>query len=139
MTASRLAAVDLTEWTNYTPVWTSSGTTPTLGNGTLTGRYVAAGDTCFVRCYLKIGSTSNLGSGAWGFSLPFSAAAPGVALAAWLNDASLSKRYPASVMASGTFLRVLCETAGGFGASPSVPFTWAVDDELCFAGSYEIG
>lgn len=54
----------------YTPTLSTSGTAPTLGNGTLTGRWSRAGATVTVDIYLSIGSTTNLGTGQLEFSLP---------------------------------------------------------------------
>jgi hypothetical protein len=60
----------------YVPTWTqSSGTQPSLGNGTLTGNYIRDGYTCFVSLRLVIGSTTTTGNNAtsYNFSLPFPA------------------------------------------------------------------
>jgi len=59
-----------TPWTVYTPIWTASVTNPTLGNGTLTGRYVAMGPTIVGEIRLAFGSTTTRGSGTYRFSLP---------------------------------------------------------------------
>lgn len=55
-------------------VWTASVTNPTLGNGTLEGRYVLLG-TKRIRFQLLLtyGSTTTGGNGFWIFSLPFAA------------------------------------------------------------------
>jgi hypothetical protein len=60
----------ITPWTTYTPVWYTSGTAATLGNGTLTGRYVNIGATIIGELRLNFGSTTNRGSGTYRFSLP---------------------------------------------------------------------
>lgn len=57
-------------WTTYTPLWTSTGTQPVLGNGTLTGRYVSLGATVIGEIRLNFGSTTTRGSGTYRFSLP---------------------------------------------------------------------
>lgn len=67
----------LAAWTSYTPSWTATTTNPTLGNGTLTGRYMLIGKTCFVSITLTIGSTTSVGSGTYLFGLPFTSAAGG--------------------------------------------------------------
>jgi hypothetical protein len=64
-------------WTTYTPTWTAT-VDPVLGNGTLTGRYIKIGRTCHVSIILTIGSTTTLGTGAYSFGLPFTAAAAAV-------------------------------------------------------------
>lgn len=63
-----------TAWTSYTPTWSSSGTQPSIGNGSLIGRYVRQGKMCSVRIALKGGSTTTVGTGGYSFALPFSAA-----------------------------------------------------------------
>lgn len=60
----------ITPWTAFTPLWYSSGTQPTIGNGTLTGRYVNIGATIIGEIRLVFGSTTNRGSGVYRFSLP---------------------------------------------------------------------
>ncbi len=57
-------------WTTYTPTWTSSGSPPAIGNGSVTGRYKRSGATLHLQQHIVIGSTSTLGSGAIRLSLP---------------------------------------------------------------------
>jgi hypothetical protein len=69
------AAIDLTKlaaeaWSTYTPSWTSSGTAPSLGNGTLTGRYTKIGRLASAEIVLIFGTTTTPGTGIWNFSLP---------------------------------------------------------------------
>lgn len=54
----------------YTPVLSSGGTAPVLGNGALIGRFSRAGGQVRAVVNLTIGSTTNLGSGELRFSLP---------------------------------------------------------------------
>jgi hypothetical protein len=62
----------------YTPTWTTSGTAPSLGNGTLTGEYYFRNGECIAKIKLTIGSTTSLGTGQWSFSLPFTSRADAV-------------------------------------------------------------
>lgn len=58
----------------YTPTWTQdSGVQPSLGDGTLVGRYARSGAVCFVTFNFTAGSTTTFGNSASGyrFSLPF--------------------------------------------------------------------
>jgi hypothetical protein len=67
--------VDVTSaWQSYTPTWTSSGTNPTLGNGSITGRYMRIGKTVHATIRLVLGSTSSPGTATYLFSLPFTSA-----------------------------------------------------------------
>ena len=55
-------------WTAYTPTWTAATTNPSIGNGTLAGRYTQIGKTCVLVIGLTAGSTTTYGSGNWSFS-----------------------------------------------------------------------
>ena len=67
-------------WTAYTPTWASSGTAPSLGNGTLTGRYRRAANSDEVEVEIKLqwGSTTTSGTGFYNWTLPVTAAAAAV-------------------------------------------------------------
>ncbi|GAA1283693.1 hypothetical protein [Streptomyces javensis] len=60
-------------WTSYTPTWTSS-TNPSLGNGTILGRYMKVGRTVTCHVNLVTGSTTTYGSGSYSFGLPATSA-----------------------------------------------------------------
>ncbi|WP_328941513.1 hypothetical protein OG259_07520 [Streptomyces sp. NBC_00250] len=66
----------ISSWTSYTPSWTATGTAPVLGNGTIFGRYKIVGKVCTVAFEQVMGTTTTFGTGAWGWSLPFTAASP---------------------------------------------------------------
>lgn len=57
-------------WATYTPSWTSSGSAPSLGNGTSVGGYRREGTTLHTRGQLNVGSTSTVGTGEIRLSLP---------------------------------------------------------------------
>lgn len=63
-------------WTDYTPTWSSAGTAPVLGNGTIVGEYIQVGKWITARVRLTTGSTSTYGTSFYAFSLP--AAFPGL-------------------------------------------------------------
>jgi hypothetical protein len=67
-------------WTAYTPAWTGSGSNPSLGNGTIVGRYQKIGRQVTVHVNLITGSTTTYGSGNYNFSVPFTSAASGASL-----------------------------------------------------------
>jgi hypothetical protein len=67
-------------WTPYTPVWTGSGSNPSVGNGTLIGRYQKFGRTVLAHINLTCGSTTTYGSGNYNFTVPFAAANVGASL-----------------------------------------------------------
>lgn len=64
-------------WSTYTPSWTSSGTAPNIGNGTIIGRYMKIGRTVICHINLVMGSTSTYGTGSYNFSLPATSANAG--------------------------------------------------------------
>ena len=57
-------------WQSYTVSWTAATTNPSIGNGTLSGRYTQIGKTVIGSISLTMGSTTTYGTGAWSFSLP---------------------------------------------------------------------
>jgi hypothetical protein len=143
------AASDANAYTAYTPTWTcSSGTQPTLGNGTINGRYKQIGKTVFVNIKLNFGSSTTAGSpdgGNWTFSLPVNAiAAEAIMLTAAFLDNGI---HWYSGIVTGTFsgatnsFQILCNTGavGGY-SSPvtfNTPFMWGDADALIIGGSYE--
>lgn len=64
-------------WTSYTPAWTSTSTQPSLGNGSLFGRYMKIGRTVICQINLIAGSTTTFGTGNYSFSLPVASASSG--------------------------------------------------------------
>lgn len=61
------------EYFNYTPVWTSSGTAVSLGNGSIVGRYSIKGQKVKVMVDLAFGSSTTYGTGNYWISLPVNA------------------------------------------------------------------
>lgn len=59
------------EEATYTPAWTSSGSAPSIGNGTLAGYYVKIGQMVWATVTLVFGNTSSAGTGVYSFTLPF--------------------------------------------------------------------
>lgn len=64
-------------WTSYSVSWTASTTNPTVGDGTLIGKYrYLDSDTVQVKILLIPGSMTTYGSGGYRFSLPVPASGP---------------------------------------------------------------
>ena len=76
----RLSATADTAWVTYTPTWTASTTNPTLGNGSLVGRYVRDGRTITGNINMTLGSTTTIGSGNYSWDLPVAASDTATAL-----------------------------------------------------------
>ncbi|MGW0578079.1 hypothetical protein ACWD25_19380 [Streptomyces sp. NPDC002920] len=138
-------------WTNYTPVWYSStGTAPVVGNGSLNGRYVKLGTLVHVRARLAIGTTTNVAAldaaGAWSISMPVLPAT------GWMTDILLNVVGYSSIngfrffqgaaqlsTANGGVANRITTTSGTVTASwtKSVPYTWQAGDVLSIWGTYE--
>lgn len=125
---------NLGEWLSYTPTWTSDGTQPSLGNGTLSGRYTRIGNLVIAKVSLTTGSTTTYGTGVYSFSYPFTedSAAGSVNGYGICFDTSGSAIYnvgwrnnvPTTMAAPIAFV------------GPTVPFTWATGDQFQGSISY---
>ena len=128
-------------WLSYTPSWTTSGTAPALGNGTITGKYKQIGKTIFVRVHLSLGSTSTTGTGNFRFTLPITASSSdGVVMPATFLDNGVNWYMGTVTCAydgSTSYVVPLTSASPSGAVTASVPFTWATGDALTFNGSYE--
>lgn len=134
---------------NYTPTWTASTTNPSLGNGTLTGRYLKIGKLVHVEFFWSPGSTSTFGSGAYSFALPVQASASWTGVAVGTMRAQSGSQWIAAdvlINASDTAfsLDTLFNqfTAGVWSATTSTwgsvtPKTWASGDVIQGSFWYE--
>src|SRR5215207_1566393 len=61
----------MNRWVAYTPIWSASGTNPSIGNGHLVGHYIKFEQICFIEIHITLGTTSSVGTGVWFFLLPF--------------------------------------------------------------------
>jgi hypothetical protein len=133
-------------WQDYSPTWTSGGTSPSIGNGTLNGRYVRHGDTVIGWVHLEFGSTTTGGTSDWRFSAPlavrdtgFINAMPG---SAYFEDlATLGYRgqtfYRSSVADVFSVQVEGASTASATLLSTSNIFTFATGDYLTLHFTYE--
>ena len=141
-TADAIQALAST-YTAYTPTWTSSGTAPAIGNGTITGGYTQVGKLVVFFANLTTGSTTTFGTGAYSVSLPVTAATgPTQILACEAFDTSTGFYYRGvsridSGSANVTRTHFVDGVTGPSGWTPAVPFTWAVSgDQFFVSGSY---
>lgn len=132
-TAVTAAAAD---WTSFTPTWTTSGTAPAIGNGTLIGRYNRVGDTVNFEILLEAGSTTTFGTSAWRFALPAGTGTQRAVFAALANDTSEGTPFVMAGWASGLDTTLRVAGAGAF-TSSTYPFSWQTGDSLQITGSYE--
>lgn len=122
----------------YNPVWTTDGTAPSLGNGSITGTYFELGPYVFFTVKFNFGSTTSFGTGRWSVNLPFQAAAgkdSSVSIIA--NDNSTATRYSGASLILGGSDSVFRLTLGSTIITNTAPFTWAVSDTLVLSGFYE--
>lgn len=146
----------------YTPTMTANGVATVIGNGALTGRYRRIGELSWLRINLVVGSTSNLGNGAFLFALPvqaagaavsaseqvihakaFTAAGNALGYGLTVGQASIAVSMPASVAAGGaTDMRPMQNAAVGQGGGTGVPvaagqFTMQANHNMVIEGTYE--
>ena len=122
-------------YTSYTPTWTSTGTAPALGNGTLTGSYSQIGKRVFFQLNLNAGSTTTFGTGSYIFSLPVSITG-GLCTSSVFTHAGSVYLGEANVNTGSTFT-ILTQPAAGASAfmGATSPATWASGDSLIVVGT----
>jgi hypothetical protein len=118
-------------WTNYVATWTAGTGTPSLGNGTIAGRYrrIPGNDLVRFEFKLTIGSTTNVaGTVQWYLSIPVTASADAVTYGATgaihILDNGTTTR--SGIVSLDTTTRITFDTTGGFTATS--PQTWATGD-----------
>lgn len=143
------AGLDARAWNNYSANWGASDANPSLGNGTLQGRYITIGKMCTVHIGLNIGSSTGKGGGEWSFTVPFTPAgiiSGGLAYAsgsAMLNNSVSGVQHPGTpyLRDIGGVKRVRIATSSGTtvaDVSPTVPFNWSINDDLDIVLTYEM-
>lgn len=126
-------------WAAFSPTWSGSTGSPSLGNGTISAAYSVSGKNVNFRINLTWGSTTAAGSGAYGFTLPF-APVNDTACGAVLVDSSATLRWSATAWinaGSGVFRLLPALNAGSAGVAGTVPFTFATGDQIIIGGTYE--
>jgi hypothetical protein len=137
-------ASDLTAWTSYTPTWTSDSGTPSIGDGSITGRYKQIGKTVFFNLKLTYGTTTTGGSGAWMFTLPVTSYDPNYQFAVSILNSGLAwygaianGNYKGSTSHFSIIHQNDTQTTVWGGVSSTAPFTFESQDTLTVSGSYE--
>jgi hypothetical protein len=129
-------------WQAYTPSWTSNGTQPSLGNGTISGRYIVIGNLCIAHFRLIMGSTTTFGTGAYLISLPTEQAArfPSQFGVGDCFD-NTGSTWPCIFRYHQTnppIVAALATNVGSGFVGQTVPFTWAQSDEWKGSIYYEV-
>lgn len=127
-------------FSSYTPTWTSTGTEPAIGNGTITGRYIQVGNLVQAWIVLTMGSTTTFGTGNYIFSLPTSVQSlHPVNFPIGNAIAVRGSVYPLLTVLAGSSSVVLAvpgQPIGGF-AGPTAPATFAAGDTIQIQMTYE--
>jgi hypothetical protein len=129
--------------TSWTPTWgIVSGTAPTLGNGSLTGKYARIGDFVYFTINLIMGSTTTFGSGGYTFSLPFAMtdSTNGIGGNAAALDAGVAwyRGFVPNTIENGFTDKFVLINDAGTTIQNSQPFTFGNTDSIKIVGSYVI-
>ena len=124
-------------WAAYVPTWTNL----TVGNGTLTGRYVQVGDTVHFMARLTWGSTTSITpASAVRVSVPVAAASGFYVVSAYYLDTG-TRHYVGNALIGEVDANSASLHEPGTVASGSVaataPFTWTTNDVMVIGGTYE--
>lgn len=130
-----------TGWQDFVPVWSSSGTQPVLGNGTITGRYVQIGKTVHCRITLVMGSTTTFGTGAYRFSIPvlggvYHSSGPLVGTGQ-AGDSGVGSYMLGIRLVDPTVVDFVTTANPAANVAPSTPFTFGTNDNLSACFTYE--
>lgn len=127
--------------TSYTPTWSAITTPPAIGNGTITGKYLAAGKFIRFRVTIAMGSTTTYGSGQYTVSLPFAAHGSGIQIVDTLAFGGTSYFGKGRITAGATAVGLYtpATTAGDLDrlVTATVPFAFANGDSITVCGTYE--
>lgn len=122
----------------YTPTWTASTTNPTIGNGSVNGRYIALGKLIFVAIRVNFGSTTNAGTGLYMFGLPFPS--PSIPVN-WLATGVILNGGKTFSMTgytdSAQRINAMYDASGNRLSAVGVFGTWASGDFILLSTAYE--
>ena len=126
-------------FTAYTPTWTTSGTAPSLGNGTLLGHYTRVGNLVTVNIEFLAGSTTTFGTGQFRVSLPFTSA-PLIQQvgSARFDDTGTAYYAGIGVVQENRAYAVMYANATSSEVGATVPFTWTAGDSFVMEVTYSI-
>jgi hypothetical protein len=124
-------------WNDYNVLWTATSN-PTLGDGTLWGRYTRIGNTVHAVVRLAYGTTTTPGTGGWVFSLPVASTAQALVTGAvHILDGGTDNKTGVVIPNSSTTFTVCPEGANQ--AADGSPMTWAYGDSMLISVTYEAG
>lgn len=132
---------NLGSWSTYSPTWSATGTAPSLGNGTLSGRYIDSGKVRFLHITLTPGSTTTFGTGNYRFTYPSGTVSVRSLLNAFSYDSSAGQYRSGLAMTNyvdTTHIAVVKADGTGTEWGQTSPITWAQSDQLVITGVMEI-
>jgi hypothetical protein len=129
--------------TAFTPTWSSSGTQPAIGNGTISGRYTQFAKLVFATWLVIPGSTTTFGTGTYNLTLPVTAAVQRYTLGVDLLDTGTQHYVGQAVVDGNASTTVFAEIFAGSNATgptgwaQTAPFTFGNGDRIIITGFYE--
>jgi hypothetical protein len=121
----------------YTPTWTSTGTQPNIGNGSVQGAYFQFQKFIVGEIQIVVGSTTTFGTGTYLVSLPLPANSSWCSGFGMILDASAGYiSYSGVALGTGNNLEFRFGNASGIW-SPTVPITLANNDQVRIRFFYE--
>lgn len=134
---TKIGPTSLTGFTAWTPVWGSAGTAPTLGNGTLNGRYIRLGNLIIAQAQLAAGTTTTFGTGTYTFTIPVAGVDNTLMLGiVRILDTSIAN-FSGVVIDGGAGLVNVLVTGGSTFWTNSNPFTFGNTDSCTAVWVYE--
>lgn len=133
MSGSRLPPQILNEgreWTAYTPQWSASTTSPSIGNGTIKGRYARLGQTAWLVFSILWGSNTSSGTGTYTLSLPsgWSLADTDMPLGSFMARDNSAAQHTVGLVTADSATTMMLRYHGGNVVTGTAPYTWAQHD-----------
>jgi hypothetical protein len=133
----RFSSNILGPWRTYVPSWTAVTTNPTIGNGTIFGRWREFGDLVWIWVSIVSGSTTTFGSGFYSVSIPFrSSPLAEQAIPAQLRSPTDTRRYALSGNVQPSSLQIVRFNWAGGALTGTAPVTLAAGDIINVQGFY---
>lgn len=124
----------------HTPVWASSGTAPSIGNGTLSCPYKITGDWCFFHFLFAPGSSTTFGTGNYTWTLPLTTVSGfELVFTMRVHDAGTADlSYIAEINGGSNLLSFYYAgiATARLNISQTAPITWVNGDNLSISGNF---
>lgn len=126
----------------YTPIWGSTGTQPSIGNGSIVGNYTQVGNMVTAEIVLTMGSTTTFGTGSYSFTLPVQVASKNVSfIGNWMaNNYGVQQEFGlGKADSAGTQVVLWAPTGTAIvnAVTPTVPHTWKNQDTISLSIQYQ--